>query len=120
MQLIATLALVLACGNAVQAAPNVNYGMQHQDHDGNVHWVAWKDGKGPCTNHAQLSVKTKSLCGQKFKIENTDLKFGDCNNDGFPRKLLYANGQEIRKCKVERKKIGCSGSPHDVVRRGLC
>lgn len=65
MQLITTLALFLACGNAVQAAPNVNYGMQHQDHDGNVHWSPGGTARDHVpTNHAQLSVKTKSLCDQ--------------------------------------------------------
>ncbi|OQE74298.1 hypothetical protein PENNAL_c0080G11889 [Penicillium nalgiovense] len=64
------------------------------------------------------SPSKQNLSATRTKIDNTDLKFGDCNSDGFPRKFLYANGQEIRKRKIERKKVGCSDSPHTVVRLG--
>ncbi|KAF9894291.1 hypothetical protein FE257_007794 [Aspergillus nanangensis] len=106
MQLSITLSLFLACGSVMAATdtidnelnvlsniPTIAWGMQHQDHDGSVHWVAWEEGKGPCTNHAELSIKQKSVCGQKFSIGNHELKFADCKEDD-PRSLHLANGSK--------------------------
>lgn len=93
---------------------------------GGVHYnVAWTEGVSACDNNVSIAPESSPVCGRNFQVDGNTYRLEGCTATGTgyaqaPVRLLREDGSVFGPCSKAEKKLGCSGSTHDVVKRYLC
>lgn len=124
MKLKHTLTLLLSI--VIPTAVNAAIAIGNQIKAGGVHYnVAWTEGLSACDNNVSIAPEGSPACGNRFKLDGNTYYLEGCADPGTgyaqaPARLRRGDGSVFGLCKGAYKKLGCSGSTHDVVKRYLC
>lgn len=124
MQLTNTLILLLI--TSLPAAVNAAIAIGNQIKAGGIHHnVAWTEGVSACDNNVSITPESSPACGNSFEVDGNTYYLDGCASPdtGYaqaPARLMRADGSVFGSCAEAYKKLGCSGSTHDVIKRYLC
>ena len=129
MQFTTSSAVQAALLFAATALPVVHGAISigNQIREGGTHFnVAWTEGLSPCSGGVAIAPESERLCNQNFNIDGTDYYLVGCSG-GEPYAQKPARLRRVKDdslygtCSaVSKQTIGCSGKPHDVVKRYVC
>lgn len=124
MKLTNTLAALLV--TALPTAVNAAIAIGNQIKSGGTHYnVAWTEGVSACDNNVSIAPESSPACGNSFEVDGNTYYLEACADPGTgyaqaPARLMRADGSVFGSCAEAYKKLGCSGSTHDVIKRYVC